>query len=271
MSQGKQLSAQAETGKGKENNMKKETIKKAQKELMDYLNHVKRFQKRDTTSAIINIYCEPIKCHISPILRLEGNTKVRAATLNLMPIVTCKNCETCKDTCYCLKDFWKKEVLEKWSINTLLALNHIEWFKNEVIKEIEENEVKVVRLHCAGDFPSQKYIDAIVEVATVCEETRFYWYTKENELFDFSELESLPNCNGVSSFLPNGKRNYGDKRFIDEVKKEFPDIAICPNGFLYEEKLNKKTKHMELKKAKVHCVSQCKYCLKHKYCAFLIH
>lgn len=249
-------------------------VGRAEKEFLRYFEHVQNYKKNFASPKnSMVVYCEPIDAYIKSVLQIEGNSKVCASCFNLSPVLTCKNCEKCKLFCYAMKDFWKPEVISKWSINSFLAIHALEWLKDEINFEIAHYNVKYQRIHAAGDFPSQEYIDMWTRI---CEENKnvfFWYYTKENNVFDFTQLENLPNVNAIPSFLPNGKMNFGEKPFIEEVKKlfSFAEVAICPNGFIEEEVLDKKSGKMKIKKAKIQCIRQCKYCITHKFVAFLYH
>ena len=64
------------------------------------------------------------------------------------------------------------------------------------------------------------------DIAEIHKDVRFYYFTKVDNIFDFSNLK-LKNVNRVNSVLPDGSINYGSKEYILEKAKKF-NIPICP-------------------------------------------
>lgn len=81
---------------------------------------------------------------------------------------------------------------------------------------------KYFRVHASGDFYDQAYIQKWHQIITSFPNITFYAYTKRKRDFDFTPLESLPNCVIIDS-LKFGRINYG------ELSKAPSGAFICPH------------------------------------------
>jgi sulfatase maturation enzyme AslB (radical SAM superfamily) len=95
---------------------------------------------------------------------------------------------------------------------------------------------KFFRLHASGEFISQSYIDAWLDIASSFPSITFYAYTKRLADFDFTALSNLPNFVLINS-LHFGKLNYGS---LDQAPA---DAFICPSSDT------------------IKCGLQCQYCM----------
>lgn len=142
----------------------------------------------------------------------QGNSKLDKSILifDLLAIVSCLNCKSCKNTCYALKS--QKQyvnVLLKRTLNTYLAKHELNILYSAICNQLSHTKKHIVRIHSSGDFLSQAYIDMWANIAHEFTNVRFYTYTKVNHIFDFSAFESLNNANIVHSILPDNSINYG--------------------------------------------------------------
>ena len=97
---------------------------------------------------------------------------------------------------------------------------------------------KYLRIHASGDFYDQAYIQKWHQIVTSFPTITFYAYTKRKRDFDFTSLESLPNCVIIDS-LKFGRINYG------ELSKAPPGAFVCPHQ----------------KGADIVCGQNCTYCM----------
>jgi len=176
------------------------------------------------------IYCAPLKAYISPVLSFENSKLQGIYIFDLLAVFTCRNCASCKDTCYARKaQRMYVDTLLRRSYMTWLSMHFLDWLKAEIIAEIKKEKPKFLRIHSSGDFFSQRYADTWAEIAKMFPETKFYYYTKVENILELKTLASMKNVNQVSSFLPDGERNYGEKEFIDAmVQKYGKKIKVCP-------------------------------------------
>lgn len=97
-------------------------------------------------------------------------------------------------------------------------------FTTQIIAEITKckRPLSAVRIHEAGEFYSQAYIDKWVTIAKACPTVKIYTFTKRIKEFNFKALMALPNTSIVDSLM-HGGLNYGP------IAKLNPAVKICPS------------------------------------------
>ena len=188
-------------------------------------------------------------------LLVKGNKKLDKSILcwSISPIKSCPNCQDCKKSCYANKSYrmWPN-VKKCWDSN--LEMAHDGSFKGKIIKELATaKNVTAVRIHVAGDFFSQMYLNDWKEIASLFPDINFYSYSKTFHLFDFSELIALENVNVINSITDDNGINFGDEKRVTELLEQ--GYTICPTAYW-------KT---------VICGLDCKICHKESKVAFLVH
>lgn len=136
----------------------------------------------------------------------------------------CKGCYAMKGT------FLYKNV--KNSFETNYAASKQDNFSDIIVAEttlLKLKGIEFVRVHVAGDFYSQSYINKWVEIATRQPDLIFYAYTKRLEEFNFSKLKALKNFVLIDSLHFN-TINYGDTRHIEALSKKHPGAIVCEYG-----------------------------------------
>lgn len=113
-------------------------------------------------------------------------------------------------------------------------------FVSRVCSELSsmKSPPKYFRIHASGDFYDQAYINKWEAIIRTFPTITFYAYTKRKRDFDFTVLESLPNCVIIDS-LKFGRINYG------ELSKAPAGAFICPHQ----------------KGANIVCGQHCTYCM----------
>ena len=101
-----------------------------------------------------------------------------------------------------------------------MANNRPSHFMAQMLLEMRHTRSKVIRVHCSGDFFSQRYVDSWAAIADSHPDWRFYCYTKALEIFDFSALRYLPNFNVINSICFDGLPNYGDAERMNLLADE---------------------------------------------------
>lgn len=185
----------------------------------------------------------------------KGNMKLDRSvfTWSMTPVKSCKNNKLCKKTCYAKKAMrLYPNVKAVWDRNYNLAKKGE--FKRIIIKQLARSYTcKIVRLHVAGDFFSQSYIDQWAEIIDIFPELKFYTYTKVYDMFDFSEIEKYKNINIINSITDQGLLNFGDKDYISELENQ--GYICCPYSYNHN----------------IICGKDCQLCLTHKKICFLKH
>ena len=131
---------------------------------------------------------------------VSGNKKLDKSILifNLPPGKSCKNCKSCYDTCYARKAYRQyPNVRKAWDYNLSQAKNGN--FVRSIISELNGTTKNSIRIHSAGDFFSQEYINAWHRIIKQFPNKQFYAYTKVKAMFDFSRIEQLINFNLINS------------------------------------------------------------------------
>jgi hypothetical protein len=158
----------------------------------------------------------------------KGNAKLDKSVLgwSITPVKSCLNCSECKKDCYALGPYRRyPNVKTAWDRNFDLAksgefLNHIVDQLSKVKKPV------VVRIHVAGDFFSQRYINAWSAIANQFSHIKFYTYTKVSDKFDFTPFTSLDNTNLIDSIAFDGGINFGDQERVDFLVEN--GYTVCP-------------------------------------------
>ena len=187
-----------------------------------------------------NVYIAGLGVWVGSPLHI-GNTKIgkNVAILSLLEHRMCLNCEECKAGCYAHKaTVAYPTVAAHRYVYSWLALHDLPLFfrlivvqLNNIVKNNNRRRIAVdtVRIHEAGDFFSQEYIDGWATIARLFPGLKYYFYTEVAGIFDFSGLASLPNVNMVSSRLPDGGLNFGPEEVIVLKAKE-QGVHVCPCG-----------------------------------------
>lgn len=181
-----------------------------------------------------------------PLLSINMNRKLspgRIAVFNLLAeIPICKyNCPGC----YAKKAQRNKNVvihrLKNYMYSTMPN------FEEKISEEIVKNKHKfiAIRVHEAGDFYSQEYVNKWVRIAKGFPDLLFYTYTKRMKDFDFREMMRLKNFVVIDS-MKAGTFNFGNE---EEVRRQAKlGLFVCPWD----------------KKKGISCGHGCTYCLTKK-------
>lgn len=164
-----------------------------------------------------------------------GNRKLarNIAIFSLLELITCLNCQDCAGTCYAKKASrqYATAYIHRL-IYSYLACNNLALLKSFILQDLEKlpRYVDCIRIHEAGDFVSQAYVDMWREIAASRPDITFYFYTKTGAIFDYSGLLALDNISMIDSVLPCGRKNYGAADYVDSMKRQYPQAFICGYG-----------------------------------------
>lgn len=189
-----------------------------------------------------------------------GNEKLDKGVLisSTAPIVCCPLCKDCKGTCYACNSLRQyDDVCNSRMIWSLMVKYDMDYYFQLISNQLKRTSKRIVRIHESGDFISQEYVNAWYKIVKAFPNIKFYTYTKTNDIFDFSEIEKLPNFKLNKSYI-HGFMNYGTLGYLENLKKLYPgEVAVCPAT------LGKN----------VHCGKNCKLCIENngKCVAFVGH
>jgi hypothetical protein len=159
----------------------------------------------------------------------QGNGKLKDVLIFDLPTgKTCPNCEQCYKTCYARKaERCYPNVLPFREFNLELTRKP-KLFRQVISAQLyRAKRIMPVRIHSSGDFYCQRYINNWTRIIDDFSDRIFYAYTKAKRIFDFSEIESLPNFNLINSIVNRKFLNYGPENYIRWLKREF-GCYICP-------------------------------------------
>lgn len=148
--------------------------------------------------------------------------------------VTCPNAGSCAALCYARNGTYNfPAVIARHTANLELALHRPEEFKARMIEECNRPAMrgKFVRVHDDGDFFSDEYTQAWLDIASACPGVKFYCYTKEVSRFRrMVEGKAPPNFLWIFSL--GGREDHLVDRDRDRHADVFPDEdAIAAAGY----------------------------------------
>lgn len=176
---------------------------------------------------------------------------------------TCRNAETGKIDCYaCSGHYSRANVKASLGINTFLARYCLEFTQAAIMAQILADNITICRVHVAGDFFSDSYVEMWRDIAKAFPACVFWSYTKV-EKFE-NAFDDIRNFNIVKSIVCiDGKRrgfNFGKCDYIlalyNELTARGESVYICKCGFDDENP--------------AHCIT-CAACRTCKYVLFVLH
>jgi len=119
----------------------------------------------------------------------DKNSKLgKIPNISLTPIASCPNCSTCKSKCYALKAYRQYPASKKaWDNNLEQARMPNGIFFIQLDNYLASKKPKYFRIHVAGDFFSQNYLDNWKLLVAKYPDTKFLAFTKSFHL-DYSKL-----------------------------------------------------------------------------------
>jgi hypothetical protein len=161
-----------------------------------------------------------------PLIR--GNTKLAKGIFNfsVLPVVTCGM--QCKG-CYAVKSLRYQNVRDIRLYNTWLAVHKLDYLYNAIIGQVKRaRSIKYIRIHVAGDFFSEEYLNMWLKVAHWVAankpHVKLYTYTKTS----YGNTLNANGINCVESILPNGETNFDTLETLQELRKKYEGYTICP-------------------------------------------
>lgn len=147
---------------------------------------------------------------------------------------TCKDPDTGEITCYaCAGHYQRQSVRASLGINTFLARYCLDFLERAIKAQIEADNIQVCRVHVAGDFFSDQYVEMWQRVAESFPAVCFWTYTKNaaaESAFDF-----INNFHVVRSRIPGHGYNFGHCDYViamyDMLTAAGYKVYICKCGF----------------------------------------
>ena len=177
-----------------------------------------------------------------------GNTKLGSIPqFNLPPGLSCPNCKHCAGTynghkyaCYAQKAYRQYDIVRQaWNRNLQACKRNLETVQQEIEEYLGKYAPKWFRIHSAGDFYDQEYLNMWIDVARAYPKTRFLAFTKSFHLDFRRKPRNLKIVYSVMpttpmTTVPRGSRAYaGDSPDIKARVFECPgsceNCAVCWN------------------------------------------
>jgi len=146
----------------------------------------------------------------------------------------CPNAGACSSFCYARNGTYNfSNVKGRHIANLEYTLEEPqEWF-NQMLDEVQQPKMKgkFIRVHDAGDFYSEEYLNLWLQIARETPEVNFYCYTKQVSMF---KKIVEPNCPPNFRYLYSmgGKEDHLIDKENDRHAEVFPDdAAILDAGY----------------------------------------
>ena len=173
------------------------------------------------------------KFHQNLSIRISlGNTKLGTIPqFNLTPVKSCLNCSECKKYCYALKSYRQYPGTKTaWDKNLYVCSNDLDTFKHEMRDFLSVYRPQYFRLHSAGDFFNQEYLNAWIRIIRDYPNTTFLAYTKSYDYLKFNDIPS--NFKLFFSIEPNSEmpkeKSYNVKHAYIESDNRIKNAFVCP-------------------------------------------
>jgi hypothetical protein len=150
----------------------------------------------------------------------------------------CPTAGACASFCYARNGTYLFSNVRGRHIQNLeYTLYHLEDWQQQMLSEVQHKKMvgKHVRIHDAGDFYSDEYLLAWLEIARQTPDVIFYCYTKE--VSRFKRLVE-PNCPANFRYLYSmgGKEDHLVDKEVDRHADVFPDdVAILDAGYMNQD------------------------------------
>lgn len=150
-------------------------------------------------------------------------------------IKTCPNAGACATVCYARNGTYNfSNVKRRHTQNLEYILEDPQGWFAQMLEEVSKPKMrgKHVRIHDAGDFFSQDYLEMWLRLARLVPEVTFYCYTKEVSMFKRVLSEGCPS-NFKYLFSMGGKEDHLIDKENDRHAEVFPDdAAILDAGYM---------------------------------------
>lgn len=162
-----------------------------------------------------------------------GVTLTNGTTMNV-----CPNAGACASYCYARNgtyNFSNVKARHIWNLE--IILEDIEGWKGRMLEEVQHPRMKNkhIRIHDSGDFFSDDYLVAWLDIARMTPQVNFYCYTKEVSRFKRLVAPACPE-NFRYLFSLGGKEDHLVDLENDRHADVFPDdAAILDAGYMNQE------------------------------------
>ncbi len=170
----------------------------------------------------------------------NGNSKLGKSIWNFnISRSSCDGIRTveCDKYCYARKGNFLFSAVKK-SMTRNLKSTKLETFVDKTVAQIDDKDIRYVRLHACGEFYSQQYYDRWRRIAERCPNTKFLAYTR-NTIIDFSNRPSnftIYNSTDKSTVSLNTTLEKRANVFDNPTKRHFTHMERTEHGFACDSK-----------------------------------
>lgn len=126
-----------------------------------------------------------------------------------------------------------QSTINSLAIRTIISRDYTDFLRRARIAQIKADNIKLCRIHAAGDFIGPEYILAWYEIVQACPDCVFWTYTKNKSAE--SAFNDLKNINIVKSCIPGAGFNFGPCEYIintyNKLVNDGKRVYICRCGF----------------------------------------
>lgn len=150
-------------------------------------------------------------------------------------VKTCPNAGACATVCYARNGTYNfSNVKGRHTQNLEYIIEDPQGWFAQMLEEVSKPKMrgKHIRIHDAGDFFSQDYLEMWLKLARLVPEVTFYCYTKEVSMFKRVLAEGCPD-NFKYLFSMGGREDHLIDKENDRHAEVFPnDAAILDAGYM---------------------------------------
>lgn len=126
----------------------------------------------------------------------------------------------------------QKNVIASLALNTLLARFYPDFLRRAIQAQIAADDIRIIRIHAAGDFFSAVYIDVWKSTALMYADVNMWTYTKYGPAEH--AFDDIKNFNVVSSIIAGKGVNYGHIDYVlamyEYLQQAGVPVHICRCG-----------------------------------------
>ena len=168
-----------------------------------------------------------------------GNIKLgHIPQFNLPPVKACPNCKYCtgvydghKYTCYAQKAYRQYDIVRRaWNRNLQACKRNLAVVEQDLCQYLDKYMPKWFRIHSAGDFYNQEYLDMWLRIAKRYPKTRFLAFTKSFHLDFRRRPRNLKIVYSVMPTTPISSVPRGSRAYAGSTPNTTQRVFECPGS-----------------------------------------
>jgi hypothetical protein len=169
----------------------------------------------------------------------SGNSKLgKIPNFSLPPRKSCPNCKHCSGTynghkysCYADKAMRMfPSAKQAWEKNLRQCKRDLAGSRRQLETWLHKHKPKWFRIHVAGDFFSQEYLDMWLWIAKAFPNTKFLAFTKSFHLDFGSKPRNLKIIYSIMPTTPKADAPRGSRAYAGPMPKTTQRVFLCPGN-----------------------------------------